>query len=49
MTSESAVAAAFGVLPMLGEELKLRGLKSQLLCQELRPPRPQHARSYNSL
>jgi len=33
MTSESAVAAAFGMLPMLGEDLKLRNLNSQLLCQ----------------
>jgi hypothetical protein len=49
MTSESAVAAAFRVLPMLGEDLILHSLKSQLLCQELRPPRPQHARSYHNL
>jgi hypothetical protein len=43
MTSESAVDAAFGVLPMLGEDLKLHSLKSQLLCQDPRPPRPHHA------
>ena len=49
MTSESAVAAAFMVLPMLGEDLKLRSLYSQLLCQRLRPPRPQHASSYHNL
>ena len=40
MTSENAVAAAFGVLPMLGKDLKLHSLNPQLLCQELRPPRP---------
>jgi len=49
MTSESAVAAAFGLLPMLGEDLKLHSLKSQLLYQELRPLKPHHARSYHNL
>jgi hypothetical protein len=49
MTFESTVAAAFGVLPTLGEDLKFHSLKSQLLCQELPEPRPQHARSYHNV